>query len=112
MFRVSIWSSVQKSIDHYIEEWARRFHDFQEEWGVRDGDRENVGEKTVKRMRENFMSKIESLADTRMMRVYSLAWSQVKQVLIPSHGIFLFLTYEEDEWEKMRYITDIEILRK
>jgi hypothetical protein len=63
-------------------------------------------------MQKNFEEKLKILEQDNLGKVFSQEWSTTKQVLISSHWIYLYLTYEEDEMHLTRYITDIEILRK
>lgn len=64
-------------------------------------------------MRNNFEIKLSSLSgNSKTIKTYSHPNRNNKQALIPSSGISLFLTYKEDKEALIRYITDIEILRK
>ena len=112
MFHLSFHPSVQEQIDTYIESWKLRFRTWDEDWRLWGKESEKKMEEISALMRANFDTKIQNLCETHGIKIYSLEWSPLRQAIIPSEGIFLFLTYEENIETMTRYITDIEILRK
>lgn len=112
MYKIDIHPCIWEEMDRYTAELMARFRNGDKEWWVPEETSEKNITAIMTRMEENFKTKIELLQEKVPGRIFSLPWMRERQILIPSEGIYLLLTYEEDIETLTRYITDIEILRK